>query len=116
MAARIAQKGGSVETSRMIWSELYESTSDANIKKTAAQQLQGLKAQDDEEHLNEIAAEYRVRFGHFPASMQDVLAARMIGGIPVDPAGFPYVLGPDGKSRLNAASTIEIKELKATPQ
>ena len=59
MAARIAQKGGSIETSRMIWSELYESTKDPRIKKTAAQQLVSLKAQDDEAHLDELAEEYQ---------------------------------------------------------
>ncbi len=115
MAARIAQKGGSIETSRMIWSELYESTKDPNIKKTAAEQLQSLKAQDDEEHLDELAAGYRNRFGHYPASSQDLVAAKMIGGIPVDPAGFVYVFGPDGKSRLNPASPVVIKQLKTAP-
>jgi tetratricopeptide (TPR) repeat protein len=114
MAARIAQRGGSLETSRMIWSELYESTNDANIKKAAREQLLTLKAQDDEEHLNELATEYRTRFGHYPASLQDIVAAKMIGGIPVDPAGFVYVLGPDGKSRLNPASPIVIKQISAT--
>ena len=68
MAARIAEKGGSLETSRMIWSELYESTKDPIIKKDAEQQLQSLTAQDDEMHLDELADEYRKRFGHPPAS------------------------------------------------
>jgi len=114
MAARIAQKGGSIETSRMIWSELYESTKDPNIKRTAAEQLNALKALDDEEHLDELAAEYRTRFGHYPASTQELVEAGMIAGIPVDPAGFPYFFGPDGKSRLNSASPIVIKQLKTT--
>jgi hypothetical protein len=38
----------------------------------------------------------------------------MIAGIPVDPAGFPYFFGRDGKSRLNSASPIVIKQLKTT--
>jgi tetratricopeptide (TPR) repeat protein len=114
MAARIAQKGGSIETSRMIWSELYESTKDPNIKRTAAEQLNALKALDDEEHLDELAAEYRTRFGHYPASTQELVEAGMIAGIPVDPAGFPYFFGRDGKSRLNSASPIVIKQLKTT--
>jgi hypothetical protein len=48
MAARIAEKGGSLETSRMVWSELYQSTSDPAIKKAALKQIASLKAQDDE--------------------------------------------------------------------
>ena len=115
MAARIAQKGGSIETSRMIWSELYLSTKDPNIKKTAAQELQSLQAQDDESRLDAIAEEYRTRFGHYPASIQDLVSVKLLYGPPADPAGFPYVLGPDGKSRLNPASTIVIKELRTAP-
>ncbi len=115
MAARIAQKGGSLETSRMIWSELYESTKDPNIKKNAARQLQSLKAQDDEAHLDELAAEYRKRFSRYPASIQDMVSAGLLSGAPVDPAGFAYLLGPDGKSRLSPASPIVILPLPKTP-
>ena len=108
MAARIAEKGGSLETSRIIWSELYQSTSDPSIKKNALKQLASLKAQDDESHLDELAAEYTKRLGHPPAKIQDLIEAGLIGGIPVDPAGFPYVLTPDGKSQLNPASSVVI--------
>ena len=108
MAARIAEQGGSLATSRMIWSELYQSTSDPTIKKNALKQLASLKAQQDESQLDEVAAAYAKRFGHAPAKIQDMFAAGMLRGIPVDPAGFPYVLGPDGKTHLNPASSVEI--------
>ena len=62
MAARIAQKGGSFETSRMIWSELYESTNDPNIKKNALTQIESLKAQEDEMHLDESGGRIRETF------------------------------------------------------
>lgn len=108
MAARIAEKGGSFETSRMIWSELYESTNDPTIKKNALKQLASLKAQEDESQLDELANEYAKRFGHAPARIEDLIAAGSLQGRPVDPAGFPYVLGADGKARLNPSSTVEI--------
>jgi len=108
LAARIAEKGGSLETSRVIWSELYQSTSDPTIKKNALKQLASLKAQQDESQLDELSAEYAKRFGHAPAKIQDLFAAGMLQGIPVDPAGFPYLLGPNGKTRLNPASSVEI--------
>jgi hypothetical protein len=108
MAARIAQKGGSFETSRMIWSQLYESTDDPKIKENAYLQIESLKAQEDEIHLDELAGEYTKRFGRTPAKIQDMVTAGLLGGIPVDPAGFPYVLGAAGKSHLNNASTVVI--------
>jgi hypothetical protein len=106
MAARIEDKGGSIENSRMIWSEIYESTKDPVIKNDAARQLQILTAQDDETHLDELVDQYRQRFGHWPVSLEQIRAAGLLPGIPVDPAGVPYVLGPDGKSRLNPASPL----------
>lgn len=108
IAARIAQKGGSFETSLMIWSQLYKSTNDPQIKKNAYLQIESLKTQEDEMHLDELAGEYTKRFGRTPAKIQDLVTAGLLAGIPVDPAGFPYVLGADGKSHLNAASTVVI--------
>jgi hypothetical protein len=108
LAARIAEKGGSLETSRVIWSELYQSTSDPTIKKNALKQLASLKAQQDESQLDQLVTEYAKHFGHDPAKIQDMVAAGMLGGTPVDPAGFPYVLGSDGKTHLNPASSVEI--------
>jgi hypothetical protein len=109
MAARVAAMGGSIETSRMIWSQIYESTEDPRIRKMALNQLEQLKAEDDEQHLNELAEDYRKSFGHYPGSIEDLQAAGLVARIPVDAEGYPYVLGPDGNSRLNPQSPIVIE-------
>jgi len=116
MAARVAQKGGSLETSRMIWSQLYESTQNQTVRKKAAEILRGLKAQEDETRLDELAGEYQKRFGRFPASMLELRDAGLVRGIPLDPDGYPYIFGPNGKSRLNPQSSVVIlPEIKAPP-
>jgi len=116
MAARVAQKGGSLDTSRMIWSQLYESTKNSLVKKKAEEMLLGLKVQEDEMQLDELAAEYQKRLGHFPASMAELRDAGLLRGIPTDPDGYPYVFGPDGKSQLNPKSSVVIPpEIKAPP-
>lgn len=111
MAARIAQTGGSFEVSRMIWSQLFESTNDSNIRAQALRELRSLKAQEDQEQLDMLVKRYQERFGHFPATMTDLVTAGLLSGIPVDPAGIPYVLGPDGKSRLDSSSPVVIDSL-----
>ena len=108
MAARVAEKGGSFETSRMIWSEILESTKDPRIQKRALEQLQGLTAEEDEQHLDELATAYQKRFGRYPTSLNELRDAGFLPGIPVDPSGYPYVLGPDGKSRLDPQSPVVI--------
>jgi hypothetical protein len=115
MAARVAEKGGSVETSRMIWSELYESSQDPNVRKNALEKLRGLRAQEDEMHLDELAEDYRKRFGHLPVSTKEMRDAGLVNGIPLDPDGLPYQFGPDGKSRLDPRSNVVIEQASATP-
>ncbi|MFY9691642.1 MAG: hypothetical protein WAJ86_17015 [Candidatus Acidiferrales bacterium] len=108
MAARISTLGGSIETSRVMWSEIYESNQNPVVRKKAAEELEALKVQEDEQHLDEIAAEYQKKFGRYPASTEELREAGYLSVIPGDPEGYPYVLGPDGKSSLNPRSPIVI--------
>jgi len=116
LAARVAQKGGSIETSRMIWSEIYESNKDPKIRERAYQTLRGLKAEEDEIQLDQLADEYRKRFNRRPLSLDELRSAGLIPGVPVDPDGYPYRLGPDGKAALDPRSSVIIpKEIKTPP-
>ena len=72
------------------------------------QMMRGLKTLEDEQYLDDLAEQYQKRFQRYPASTRDLRDAGLIGGIPVDPDGYPYVFGPDGKSRLNPRSTVAV--------
>jgi hypothetical protein len=106
MAARVAQTGGSIETSQMIWQQVYDTTNDPDVKKRASDELQGLRAQFDMRQLDEIAEDYKNRSGHYPASEQELHGAGILPGIPVDPAGFPYEFDADGRAQLNSKTTF----------
>ncbi len=108
MAGRVAERGGSLDTSVMIWSELFWSTKDLSVRALARQMVAGLKAQQDEIALDTLAAEYNKRFGRAPSSTRELRDAGMLNGIPVDSDGFPYEFGADGKARLSASSTVVI--------
>ena len=116
LAARIASKGGALDTSRMIWSEIYETAKNEKIKKHALEELKGLKAQSDEMQLDQLAEEYHTRLGRHPQSTRDLVEAGMIKGVPLDPDGFPYAFGPDGKSQLDPKSTVTIDLGAPTPK
>jgi tetratricopeptide (TPR) repeat protein len=116
LAARIATKGGALDTSRMIWSEVYETTKDEQVKKRALEALKGLKAQSDEMQLDQLAQDYHSHLGHYPQSTRDLVEAGMIKGVPLDPDGFPYAFGPDGKSQLDSKSTVTIDLGAPTPK
>lgn len=112
MAAKVAEKGGSVENSISIWSQIYQSTQDPNLRKQAEDHLISLHAQHDEEILDKLSEDYRQRFGRYPASTKELKDAGILPGIPLDPAGFPYVFGGDGKVKLDPASPVVIEKPK----
>jgi hypothetical protein len=109
MAARISEKGGSFETSQAIWYQIYQSSKDPSIRKMAIDQLQGIKAQEDESNLDQLAETYRQRFGRYPNSSGDLNDAGLVGGIPVDPLGFAYIFDPNGKSHLDPKSPVVVE-------
>ncbi len=41
--------------------------------------------------------------------------AGMLRGLPMDPSGYPYILGPDGKVHLHPSSTVVSEVSQAVP-
>lgn len=107
MAARMADRGDALETSKMVWSQIYQSTTNKNIRRQALQHLQGLRAIDDERHLDALSEGFRKMHGRYPSSIEQLRDDGFLAGIPLDPAGFPYRIGKDGKTELNPRSPIE---------
>jgi hypothetical protein len=106
LAARMADRQEALETSRIIWTRIFESSRDPMIRETALRHLTTLRVQLDEGWLNDASEDYRKRFGRYPASIEELKTAGLLRGIPLDPQGFPYVIGPDGKGQLNPKSTV----------
>jgi len=115
MAARMDQKGGSIETSRMIWTQIYDSNKNPTIRKMALDTLKGLKAEQDEAGIDDLVTQYRQRFGRPPSSTAELRDTGLLRGIPVDPDRYPYVLEPDGKAALDPHSPVKIPRVPKTP-
>jgi len=106
MAARFLEKGESRETSAMLWKEVYESTNDEALRENARINLQLLHADEDMEHLNQIAEQFRLRAGRPPRGVKELIQAGLIGGEPLDPVGYPYVIGMGGKAQISERSPL----------
>jgi hypothetical protein len=106
MAAEVEAKGNSFSASRAIWTEIFETAQDPSIKKNAFQHLQSLQAQQDLLALDRYAEDYRKRTGRYPASVRELYESGVLSGIPIDPAGIPYIFGPDGKAQLDPKSPV----------
>lgn len=108
MAAVILQKGGDRETSRFLWTEIYDSTEDVTIQKNASDHLDTLRALDDIEELERLAATFHDQTGRWPQSAQELVTAGLLQGVPIDHSGHPYQLQPDGKVTLHPSSTVQL--------
>lgn len=94
MAAITLTRGGDRQTSRMIFDRLYATADVKWLKESAAWRLQQLDAMDAIDQLQRVAATYERRHGRPPADWPAVVRAGLLPGIPLDPAGVPYVLNP----------------------
>jgi hypothetical protein len=110
MAARIVERGDSRETSRYLWTEIFQSSQDTSIKENAKVHLILLKVDDDLEHLNALLAEFAMRAGRRAENMRDLIDVGMLPGFPADPDGFAYVIGASGKAEINPKSPLLEKE------
>src|SRR6202040_2956542 len=91
MAAKIAAEGQSLETSYFLWRDIYQTTTDKNVKENAAMHLKIVKAQMDLRELDRMADEYEKQRKQRPARAGDLQQAGLMNGVPADPEGFPYV-------------------------
>jgi len=108
MAAVILQKGGDRQTSRFLWTEIFNSSEDVTIRENARDHIDTLRALDDIEELERRAATFHGQTGRWPLAAQELIAAGLLQGIPLDPAQHPYQFQPDGKVTLHPSSTVKL--------
>ncbi len=111
MAARIAAEGESLSTSIFLWNEIYETTKDPMVKENALTHLRLLKAKEDRRQLDALADEFEKRTGRRPARLGELVQAGLLPRLPMDPLGYAYVLGPNGRVALNINSPLSEQEL-----
>jgi tetratricopeptide (TPR) repeat protein len=96
LAAQMAQHGGELQTAQMLWSSVYETTHDKDIRENAVWHLRALKVAQEVTELERVVSLYRQRTGHTPQSFADMEKSRLIRGVPVDPVGNEYQLDANG--------------------
>ncbi len=115
MAAKIAAEGESLETSYALWQDVYQTSSDKNIRKNAEDHLRLVRAAMDLRHIGELMSEYEKKNGQRATRIGDLVQSGLLPGLPRDPDGFPYVIGEEGEPELNLKSPLReewIKEKK----
>jgi tetratricopeptide (TPR) repeat protein len=97
LAAQMAQRGGDVQTARMLWSATYETSKDKMIRENAVSHLRALQVDEDITLLEKVVSEYQKRTGRQPGGFRELISAGWLRDTPLDPMGNPYVLSADGR-------------------
>ena len=90
LAAQIVYRGGDRETSRRIWKGMYDQAEEGPMKYNALAHLRYLDALDQAEALTRLVRTYEERTGRRPDSLDQLRAAGLLRGAPVDPSGTPF--------------------------
>lgn len=117
MAAKIAGEGESFETSVFLWREVYDSSTDNDIRRNAAVHLKMLAARLDCRRLDELSAQFARRMNRRPTNMNELVQAGFLARIPSDSLGYPYLMDAAGIAIINPKSPLADEKtlLKATP-
>jgi len=106
MAAKIAGEGRSLDTSYFLWQQVYETSTNKDIRQNAEVHLRLLKVDLDLRTLDQFLDEYEKRTGKRAKRMSELVEAGLLKRIPSDSDGFPYVVGASGKAELNLNSPL----------
>jgi hypothetical protein len=85
-------RGGDRQASRQMWFQLGQTANNDWLKQTAQVRLMQLDALDTIDALKQVRDAFTKRTGNLPESWEQLIAARLLRGVPVDPSGTPYTL------------------------
>jgi len=105
LAATTLAQGGDRRSSRAMWEAIRESADVDWLRQSAERRLAQLQALDVIDALQRAADDYVRRTGQTP-DWAALVRARAVRGVPLDPAGAPYELTPDGRVRLSRRSPL----------
>ena len=93
LAASTLAAGGDTASSRILYEHLLASEQEW-LRRDAELRLKRLDAVDAIAHLEQLTKAYEERFGAPPPAWEDMVRARFLPAVPLDPAGREYVLNP----------------------
>jgi hypothetical protein len=71
---------------------MYETADNEWMRNEATHRLAQLDALDQIDLFTRVVAAFEEREGRLPGSWEELIAAGLLNGFPVDPAGHPYRL------------------------
>jgi hypothetical protein len=111
-AASMHSEDGNRAAARSLWQQLRDGSDAETLQKIADLRLAQFDAMDALDTLNDLIWTFRERTGRAPQDLRELVAARLLRGIPLDPAGVAFVIDPV----TGAASVAETSALWPMPK
>ena len=108
LAASVSARGGELETSRLLWTEVLKEAGNETIRRGALEHLVAIRAAEDLVRIDRGLDLFRQKTGHPASRLTDLIQAGLIAERPIDPLGVPYVLGYEGSATLAPGSAINL--------
>ncbi len=107
LAANTLAAGGSRESSRRLWQQIYDAADHDWIRDESARRLTQLQALDDIDQLIGAAQHFIEQNGRPPRSWAELIDAGLLPAVPVDPTGRPYIMDVISNT-INVSSDSEL--------
>jgi hypothetical protein len=108
LAASVAAQGGDINTSRTLWMEIAHTAENDAIRRSAENHLAALDTQVALRKLEGLLVAYQQKTGREAHSLLDLVAAGYLPGVPLDPSGVPFGVGPDGHAALGQKTRVDL--------
>lgn len=99
LAARMLAEGGRPETALLLLEEMIKDETNPGRRWAIERRIREVTVERDLLLLERAAAAYRGRTGTFPGKLDDLVTAGLVDGIPAEPFGGRYLIGPGGEIR-----------------
>lgn len=99
LATRMLAEGREPETALALLDAMIREEKDPGRRELFHERRAHVEVERDLQILERAVASYRAREGRNPSSLEDLLAAGILGGIPREPGGGLYRLDADGTVR-----------------
>ena len=113
-AAVMLTRGGDRETSRAMWTQIGREEESEWLRRMSRIRLAQLDALDQIDMLTRMVTAFTKRTGQRATSWEQLTAAGVVRGLPLDPSGTPYRIDPD-TGAIGVAEDSELWPLPTEP-
>jgi tetratricopeptide (TPR) repeat protein len=107
-------RGGNRQASRALWTQIGQNEESDWLRRTAQIRLDQLDALDQIDMLTRMVTDFTKRTGQRAQSWEQLTAAGVVDGLPLDPSGTPYTINPE-TGEIGVAEDSELWPLPTEP-